>query len=108
MKLELGTFHIKDLILASKTHLDKGTLYVNSKELRDLLFQDSNFSDVELDIAKPGEMTRIVHALDVIEPRIKVDGPGSIFPGFLGPCNTVGRGRTHRLSGMAVVETRVF
>jgi glycine reductase len=42
---------------------------------------------------------------DVIEPRIKVEGPGQCYPGICGrDIATVGQGRTHRLAGMGVVE----
>src|SRR5215472_1788095 len=40
-----------------------------------------------------------------VEPRCKIEGPGRVFPGFLGDPVTVGQGRTHRLAGTAVVAT---
>src|SRR5262249_54238589 len=40
---------------------------------------------------------------DVIEPRVKVGGTAGVFPGMLGPVEPVGRGRTDRLSGIAVL-----
>jgi glycine reductase len=39
----------------------------------------------------------------VVEPRIKVQGGGDVFPGLLGPLEPVGQGRTHRLAGLAVM-----
>ena len=48
---------------------------------------------------------RIWPVRDVIEPRIKVEGAGQCYPGICGrDIATVGQGRTHRLSGMGVVE----
>ena len=48
---------------------------------------------------------RIWPVRDVIEPRIKVEGPGVAIPGICGrDIATVGTGRTHRLAGMGVVE----
>jgi glycine reductase complex component B subunit alpha and beta len=42
---------------------------------------------------------------DVVEPRIKVEGPGVVYPGICGrPITTVGQGRTHRLAGVGVTE----
>jgi glycine reductase len=42
---------------------------------------------------------------DVVEPRVKVSGPGIAYPGWFGrSIDTVGRGRTHRLAGVGVVE----
>lgn len=40
---------------------------------------------------------------DVIEPRVKVEGAGGVFPGMVSKVETVGDGRTHVLSGAAVV-----
>ncbi len=45
---------------------------------------------------------------DVVEPRVKVEGSGQVFPGILGPVVPVGEGRTHRLSGMAVVAAAEY
>ena len=62
-----------------------------------------SIADVELHIAKPGESVRIIHSLDVVEPRWKVAGPGGVFPGFVSPPSAVGEGQTNRLAGVAVV-----
>ena len=59
----------------------------------------------ELEIARPGESVRIWPVRDVIEPRVKVEGPGVCYPGICGrDIATVGEGRTHRLAGLGVVE----
>ena len=56
-----------------------------------------------MEIAKPGEATRITPVKDVIEPRVKVSG-GEIFPGIIGKVSPqVGSGRTHALDGCCVV-----
>ncbi|MBI4494118.1 MAG: glycine reductase, partial [Chloroflexi bacterium] len=39
-----------------------------------------------------------------IQPRAKIEGPGTMFPGFLGSGRTVGSGTTHCLDDMAVVS----
>jgi len=39
----------------------------------------------------------------VVEPRVKVDGRGGIFPGVISGVETVGSGRTHVLQGCSVV-----
>ena len=66
---------------------------------------DAYFEDVTVHVAHPGDSTRIIHAVDVVEPRAKLSGPGCVFPGVIGPPVQVGGGRTVRLSGMAVVTT---
>ena len=40
---------------------------------------------------------------DVIEPRVKVEGPGAIFPGVINKVKQVGEGRTHALVGSTVI-----
>lgn len=105
MRLELGRIKITDLRFGDKTEIIKGTLIVNKAELIEMLAEDPNIAGVELDLAKPGEDVRIIPVKDVIEPRVKVEGPGGIFPGFIGKVETVGSGRTHVLSGAAVVTT---
>ena len=59
--------------------------------------------DFGFDIAKPGESVRITPVKDVIEPRVKVEGSGGVFPGVISKVETVGSGKTHVLRGMAVV-----
>ena len=56
-----------------------------------------------LTLHKPGESVRITPVKDVIEPRVKVEGPGGEFPGVIAKVDTVGSGKTHVLRGMAVV-----
>ena len=82
MKLELASFYVKDIQFCEKTEFRDGILKVNKQELIELLLCDNRLKDVELDIARPGEETRIIPVKDVIEPRIKASG-NSVFPGFL-------------------------
>jgi glycine reductase len=71
----------------------------------DLILDDPRIATAELELAKPGESVRIWPVRDVIEPRIKVEGPGVVYPGICGrPITTVGQGRTHRLSGLGIAE----
>ena len=79
-------------------------LYVDAGAARDLVLAEGAFADAALQLARPGEATRIVHALDVAQPRLKVSGSGD-YPGFVGPVETAGDGVAHRLSGVAIVET---
>lgn len=107
MKLELATYPVQGMVFAEKTEYDDGLLRVNREEILDLLAGDSRMAGVEVHLAQPGDKTRIIHVLDMVEPRFKTEG-GTIFPGFLGPPHTVGTGRTHRLAGAAVVATGEF
>jgi len=105
MRLTLGKIHIKGVEFGSTTKVENSVLYVNKEELTALIKEDTRISSVELFLARPGESVRIVPVKDVIEPRVKVEGPGNIFPGFLGKVEMVGSGRTHVLKGAAVVTT---
>ena len=105
MRLELGNVLIKDVQFSDTTKLEKGVLSINKQELIDILMEDEHLKKVEVDIAKPGEKVRITPVKDVIEPRVKVDGPGGIFPGILSKVDTVGSGKTNVLKGCAVMTT---
>ena len=105
MRLILGKIQIKDVQFAGATSVDNGVLYVNKDELAALLKEDARIASVDFFLAKPGDSIRIVPVKDVIEPRVKVEGQGNIFPGFLGKVDMVGSGRTHVLKGAAVVTT---
>jgi sarcosine reductase len=105
MRLEIGTFHVREVMFSDSTRLSDGVLYVDRDQVRDLILQDRRFSSVEVHLVRPGESTRLVNLLDVVEPRYKVAGPGNVFPGLLGSAITVGQGRTHRLANLTVMET---
>ena len=103
MRLELGKINITDVQFGDSTKVESGTLYVNKQELIDLIMEDDHIKKVDVDLARPGEEVRITPVKDVIEPRVKVEGSGGIFPGVINKVTTVGSGRTHVLSGAAVV-----
>nr|WP_300093770.1 glycine/sarcosine/betaine reductase component B subunit [Sedimentibacter sp.] len=105
MKLELGYIFIKDIQFAEKSKVENGTLYVNKEEVKALILEDQNFKSADVELAKPGESVRIMPVKDVIEPRVKVEGPGGIFPGMVSKVETVGSGKTNVLKGAAVVTT---
>lgn len=71
--------------------------------MRETIADDPRFSKVEIEIVHPGDSVRVINVLDVIEPRIKVEG-GEIFPGWIGGTGTVGRGKTNVLKGVGVIE----
>ena len=103
MKLELGKIYIKDIRFGDNTEIKNGTLIINKKELEEFAISDERIKSVTIELARPGESIRIAPVKDVIEPRVKVSGPGCIFPGVMGKVKGVGSGRTHALVGAAVV-----
>ncbi|MTI13137.1 glycine/sarcosine/betaine reductase component B subunit [Sansalvadorimonas verongulae] len=112
MKLEVGNIHVKELAFGNATALACGENGAHRVEIdkeaiigfiREI---DHRITEVKLDIALPGEATRIMPVKDVIEPRVKVEGKGHMFPGRnAGENDIVGEGRTHVLKGMAVMTT---
>lgn len=107
MKLEIGNIHVKALEFGQNTALSAGTVQIDQQELVGFIRElDHRIASVTLDIARPGDKTRIMPVKDVIEPRCKVEGQGCMFPGRNpGDEAMVGEGRTHVLKGMAVVTT---
>ena len=103
MRLELGKINIKDIRFGDGTNVDNGALYINKTEITRLVLEDEHIKSVKVEIALPGEKTRITPVKDVIEPRVKVSGPGGIFPGMRSKVDIAGSGRTNVLSGAAVV-----
>ncbi|KAF0197505.1 MAG: glycine reductase [Bacillota bacterium] len=104
MRLELGYIKVSDVQFGAITEVKNGVLFVNKQEMITTL-EDERFASLEIDLAKPGDETRIIPVKDVIEPRVKVQGSGGIFPGFVSKVETVGNGVTHVLKGAAVVTT---
>lgn len=103
MRLELGRILINDVKFCSETKVDKGVLYINKEELIAHLMDDEHLKSVDVDLAKPGESVRITPVKDVVEPRVKVNGAGGVFPGMISKVDVVGSGRTHVLKGAAVM-----
>jgi len=107
LKLELGFIQIRDIQFSKECKVENGTLSVNADEVMDFIFKDDDvkacIKSARFDIARPGESVRITPVKDVIEPRVKVEGPGGEFPGVIAKVDTVGSGKTHVLKGMAIV-----
>jgi glycine reductase len=105
MRLDMGTFPVHDVVFGSDTRWHDGILEIEPEEVRALILRDPRIATADIELAKPGESVRIWPVRDVIEPRIKVEGPGVVYPGICGrPIATVGAGRTHRLAGIGVTE----
>lgn len=105
MRLELGHVLIKDVQFGNETKLENGVLTVNKEELINLIKEDEHLTSVDVDIAKPGESVRITPVKDVVEPRVKVEGPGGVFPGILSKVDVVGSGKTNVLKGCVIMTT---
>ncbi|MCC6174258.1 MAG: hypothetical protein IT305_03045 [Chloroflexi bacterium] len=105
MRLELGTFPVDDVSFGAETRWRHGILTIDPDDLLGRIRSDERITRVELEIVRPGESVRLTTVRDVLDPRIKVAGPGMAYPGVCGrPVTPVGQGKTHRLAGMGVVE----
>jgi len=105
MRLELGTFPVRDARWGTATRWTDGVLEIDRNAVLGAVRRDPLVASIALEIARPGESVRIRPVRDVVEPRVKVRGPGIAYPGWFGrSIETVGRGRTHRLRGLGVPE----
>ncbi|RMF89749.1 MAG: hypothetical protein D6736_07890, partial [Nitrospinota bacterium] len=103
--LEIGSFPVKEMVLGTRTRWQDGVLEIDQEEILALIHTDPHIREAAVDIVRPGEPVRVINYTDVVEPRVKVEGPGVVYPGVCGrPTTRVGTGRTHRLAGCAVVE----
>ena len=104
VRLEMGHIYIKDIQFAAESKIEDGILYVSEEAVKAVALEDEKIKSVSFDIAKPGESVRITPVKDVIEPRVKVEGRGGIFPGVIAKVDTVGEGKTYALKCMAVFQ----
>ncbi|WP_223596436.1 glycine/sarcosine/betaine reductase component B subunit [Neobacillus bataviensis] len=102
MKLEMGYFHVEDIVFGEKTFFENGLLTINKKEALDIVFEDDNITTADLIIAKKGDPIRITPVKEAVEPRCKVSG-GVMFPGVINKLTPAGQGRTHVLKGSCVL-----
>lgn len=103
MRLELGKIKIDDVQFGETTKVENNILYVNKKQLIDIALEDERIESVEIELAHPGESIRIAPVKDVIEPRVKVQGAGGMFPGVINKVKSVGEGRTNALVGATII-----
>ena len=104
MRLDVATFPVADVVFGSRTQWADGVLEVDRAKLLDLVTEDPYVSWADVEVARPGDSTRIVRMRDIIEPKVKAKGPGTAYPGVAGRAvDTVGQGRTNRLGGMTII-----
>jgi glycine reductase len=101
MRFELSTVRVTSLALGDDTAWHEGRLTVGRAAAVSVLQSIAGVASARVEVASPGESTRIVHALDAIEPRRRLDG--AAYPGIDGPVEMAGDGRTVRLGDSAVI-----
>ena len=102
MRLEQNLIHIKDIVLGDVNKVENGVLTVDEEGLRAAVLEDEKVKDAKIDVAKPGDRTRIVPVKDVIEPRFRV-GRINGFPGVTTKYEEAGNGVVNVLKGATVI-----
>ncbi|MHB9942283.1 betaine reductase [Clostridium sporogenes] len=103
MKLQIGNFPVEDIQFGETLFYNDGILTINKKEALDFIKQDEHITEADIFIVKPGDKVRLVPVKEAIEPRIKVEGGKTIFPGFIGEVSKAGEGITYALKGCSVL-----
>jgi len=102
VNLELFDYSIDHIEWGERTRLEGKSLSISLVDLQSEIKELTHGIAIEYELARPGESKRIVHVLDTVLPVAKMDGRGSAFPGFDGPAELVGTGRTMRIGNLLV------
>lgn len=102
MKLELRRIPINAIEFGKETKVEGTTLLLDKDAVIEELKQVPGVKDIKIDIAMPGEKTRIIPVKDVIQPRYKVEGPTG-FAGVTSDVAQLGNGVVNVLQGAAIV-----
>ncbi len=102
MRLEQRIIKINDIKFADRNKVENGILYINKEEIIARLQEHPNVKEIRIDLAKPGEKTRIIPVKDVIEPRYKMEGNDG-FAGVTTDVAQLGSGKVNVLKNVAVV-----
>lgn len=102
MKLQIGNFHVKDVVFGEQTAFENGILTINKEEAIAFIKEDTHITFADIEIAKPGEDVRIVPVKEAAEPRVRTDGR-ALFPGVTGELAPCGEGELFALKGVSVL-----
>src|SRR6185503_9976186 len=105
MKLDLANFPVREIRFGDSYRYENGRLTVDREDLVRIVSGDERIAAARFETVEPGEHARITGVRVVFEPRAKFGARGQVFPGTIGPVESVGSGVTHRLSGMTVIAT---
>jgi glycine reductase complex component B subunit alpha and beta len=94
---------VADVVLDRETRLENGILSLDGAGLASVAKSAGGeaIARVGVEIARPGEATRIVHVLDALPALARDDGPA--FPGFLSATRPTPGGRAHTLDNFAIL-----
>lgn len=101
-KLRIHNFHVENVVFGDKTKYENKILYINKEEAINFIKEDKHITNVDIEIAKPGEDIRIVPVKEAVEPRARKDGRAT-FPGVTGELSPCGEGDLYALKGVSVL-----
>ncbi len=102
MKLERQKVKISDIAFGAENAVDGEKLIINQDEIVAYIESFDNVSKAKVDIAMPGDKTRIIPVKDVIEPRVKIEGAEG-FAGVTTKTAQLGEGVYKVMDGVAIV-----
>jgi sarcosine reductase len=108
VELETLDYRIEQIDWSVRTCLNGTSLTIDLPGLQEQIKDLSHGIEINYDIARPGESTRIVHVLDTVLPIAKLNGAGPVFPGFDGPAQLVGTGQTTCIGNLLVTVAGRF
>ena len=103
MKLEMYQYFVKEVTFGQETKFENGVLTINKQEAINFVKEDEHITECDIQIACPGDSTRIVPVKEAIEPRAKVGVEAAAFPGVTGALSQAGIGKTSALKGCSVL-----
>lgn len=102
MRLEIGNFYVKDVVFGESTSFKDGVLTIDKEDAIKFIKSDEHITDMDIEIARPGDETRIVPVKEAVEARVRLDGK-TVFPGITGDLRRAGEGRLHALKGCSIL-----
>ena len=105
MRLELARIKVEDVVSGAETTLTGRTLSIDREELLAAVDPEGFFAEKRVSLVRPGQSARIIGIMDAMQPRCKIGGGTSPYPGAIGEMHMAGQGRTHVLDGVCVMQT---
>ena len=105
MRLELAHIKVEDVVFGAETALKDHILTIDREALLAAMDPEGFFVEKRVTLVKPGQSARIIRIMDAMQPRCKISGGTSPYPGTIGDMHMAGQGRTHVLDGVCVMQT---
>ncbi|QOY60232.1 glycine/sarcosine/betaine reductase component B subunit [Thermophilibacter immobilis] len=104
MKLSIGNIYVKDVVLGEANGFAGGVLTIDKQAAIDYLMgEDDHITSLDIVIAHPGDDTRIVPVIEIVEPRVRTDGR-CLFPGVTDELVPAGDGELKAFKGCCITS----